>query len=209
MQHRSLYAGGKNTVGKGRGRDVILSLDQKITVPPPFCSTSNINDKKKKITFLWLFSYFLYLLHACPSTQWTACMDLKWLLLPWANQLICSVLTHRIQSLEYPNSITRAMILQKWQPLQRQKAILSKNANKDITFLLKIAERKNDFFASLFKKATFQLPFLWFFFWTSRFFFSDMLLLFSCFYHYWKQLLAAEQKCSNRSYKMKHFMNNS
>lgn len=110
-------------------------------------------------------------MHVCPSTQWTACMDLKWLLLPWANQLICSVLTHRIQSLEYPNSITRAMILQKWQPLQRQKAILSKNANKDITFLLKIAERKNDFFASLFKKATFQLPFLWFFFWTSRFFF--------------------------------------
>lgn len=132
--------------GKGRGRDAILSLDQKITAPPPFCSTPNISDKKEKNHVLIPVFLFLYLLHVCPSTQWTACMNLKWLLLPWANQLICSVLTYWIQSLEYPNSITRAIILQKWQPLQRQKAILSKNANKQITFLLKIAERKNEFF---------------------------------------------------------------
>lgn len=209
MQHRSLYAGGKNTVGKGRGRDAVLSLDQKITAPPPFCSTSNISDKKKKNhVFIAVFS-FLYLLHVCPSTQRSACMNLKWLLLPWANQLICSVLTHWIQSLEYPNSITRAIILQKWQPLQRQKAILSKNANKEITLLLKIAERKNEFFCEFIQKSYIPVAILMIFFLTSRFFFSDKLLLFSCFYYYWKQLLAAERKCSNRSYKMKHIVNNS
>lgn len=65
MQHRSLYAGGKNTVGKGRGRDVILSLDQKITVPPPFCSTSNISDKKKKSRFYGCFlTSFIYCMPA-------------------------------------------------------------------------------------------------------------------------------------------------